>query len=94
MSAERNLIERLVCSGSVTLNGEVIRVLYDPLTYSNEGLDDRCFFCGATPTWDGKNRGATHEAKCAWVEAMAYLGHPLPEKHFAAGAPSVKEGHK
>jgi len=52
----------------------------NPITSSTEGLDDCCFFCGAvplftfTPTYA---EWAHHEADCAWVEAMRFLGRDL-----------------
>ena len=62
----------------------------DPLTYSTDGIDDRCFFCGAdtetvaykvtvtdSTEITGYRHSATHEPECTWVLARQHLGMGL-----------------
>lgn len=51
----------------------------NPLTWSTEGLDDGCFFCGADDKYASglTYRFATHKADCSWVEARRLLGHDI-----------------
>lgn len=58
----------------------------DPLTYSTEGLDDGCFWCGAYTAWDGRAMYAVHEPNCEWVEARQALGYDLAP-HRVSGTP-------
>lgn len=79
------LIERLVFSGTIEQYGVVKERLYDPMTYSQEGLDDCCFHCGADPVYLPDYRpGARHSSSCVWVAAMKHLGHDLPRGHTVA----------
>ncbi len=49
-----------------------------PITSSQEGLDDACFFCHVWPKgivdWE---RFAEHEASCLWVRARQAVGRDL-----------------
>jgi hypothetical protein len=60
-----------------------------PLTWSTEGIDDGCFFCGADATYASglKHRFAVHKADCSWVEARRLLGHDIAP-HQVAGVSS------
>lgn len=54
----------------------------DPITRSQEGLDDGCFFCGAWENWDGHKTPPipqAHFEDCAWIEAMDFLQRPHPQ---------------
>jgi hypothetical protein len=65
----------------VTLIGRLIDD--EPLTWSREGLDDECFFCGADVQTTGRSlwrRFADHESDCAWVAARAILTPPTPKE--------------
>lgn len=51
-----------------------------PITWSTEGLDDGCFFCGADyqSTFEGGyHTFAHHWVDCPWVEATKALGREL-----------------
>jgi hypothetical protein len=73
---------------SVDVTEVLVRLAVDdPLTWSNEGLDDGCFWCGADPVaiWEPEyHRGAIHDSACAWVAARRLLGLPLGEGHAVA----------
>ena len=75
-SKSDELIERLISSGEVWCGGERVEVVYDPMTSSQEGLDDCCFFCGA---WRLGAKPQLHHRGCAWIAAMAMRGHAHPD---------------
>lgn len=61
---DRSLLERLIPDGD------------DPWEHSQEGVDDRCHYCGEWH-YDWSSKGPTtycHAADCVWLEAMEYLG--------------------
>jgi hypothetical protein len=53
----------------------------DPLTWSQEGLDDACLFCDADKRRKRPGRTSTyfaiHASDCLWVEACRYTGTDL-----------------
>lgn len=49
----------------------------EPVTWSQEGLDDCCWYCAVSAEWDKSGVYATHEADCAWVRARLHYGIDL-----------------
>lgn len=50
----------------------------DPITWSSEGLDDACFFCGADKAYRrGGRYDQPHEPDCDWLRGRQMLGLPL-----------------
>lgn len=69
-------------------------VVSDPWSWSREGSDDCCLFCGCDHTTmvhtvaTGIRWVRHHHSNCAWVLAMAALGREHPEQP-ADQAPSA-----
>jgi hypothetical protein len=61
----------------------------EPGTWSTEGLDDGCFFCGAPDTtWRGGTpykHKIVHESNCDWVVLRGKLGLPVPVTLTSSG---------
>lgn len=51
----------------------------DPLTWSAEGIDDGCYYCGADVDYshDTGPDFAHHDADCPWILSMRYLGRDI-----------------
>ena len=89
-------------SESVALLREVAET--HPITYSQEGLDDGCLFCGAykESVWEPEYETyAVHKPTCVWVVTRLWLGMDLgihqvesqePERAELPTAPDSREG--
>jgi hypothetical protein len=65
----------------------------EPITWSTEGLDDGCLFCGvdAKCVWEPEyERYAVHRPTCLWVRVRLLLGHDLGI-HRVDGQPVVSD---
>jgi hypothetical protein len=65
----------------------------EPITWSTEGLDDGCLFCGADAkcVWEPEyERYAVHRPTCLWVRVRLLLGHDLGI-HRVDGQPVVSD---
>lgn len=74
----------------VTRAKELLQLLAQdcPVTFSTEGLDDRCFWCAGDivyvrrdPRNSAGHRGARHNHDCPWVLTRQFLGLPLGDEN-------------
>lgn len=105
MTTERDELARAIADGSVAEPDELtirftrrLRLWRDlvcrlvdvePWSWSNEGLDDCCTFCGSRlmgVTAEGDHY--VHDAECVWLEAMDALGRQHPN-HEARNRPAA-----
>ena len=63
-------------------------VVDEPWSWSNEGLDDCCMFCGSTHRhYNGRGHDYHHDLACPWLAAMDFLGREHPDHDGNAPVP-------